>query len=324
MAWVGRIGMSHTCEALSPYTRPRGEFGPTQTQEAQKQFAQRLRGVLARINARIREFVGEKDLFNLQTEALEVDDPEEVFDFPTSQAKITGFLQWLREQLDTEFLEVVGPDRNQFILKAYFAGLRNVHRQLGDLGVSFRRPDVDELVGAPIHRSALQELYTRTYENLVSVRDDVAQAVRDELVEGFRDGKGPREIARNLTDRVDSIGKHRSTMIARSEVMNAHSESTLNRVDELNKQADNEISVGHGEWDADMDSPRTCAFCRAINSTRLRVSEMRGTTVQFRGDVYRLKPPAHPNGRCNIRIMVGGTIEEPLADRLPEEVTLLT
>jgi len=314
--------MAYSHECLSPYTRD-GSGGETRTFTLQKRFAQRLRGVLSRINARIRDAI-QDGLFDFDDEALVDDPPDEIFEFETDERRIRGLLRWLRSQLDNDFLEVVGPDRNQFIRAAYAAGLRNAQNQLAGLDVSFERRDADDLLSVPIHKSALQTLFTRTFENLQSVRDDVAQGVRDELVTGFTEGKGPNEIARNISGRINSIGKHRSTMIARSEVINAHSEATLNRVEELNRDAENDISVGHGEWDAAMGSPRTCPFCRAVNGVSLTPSEMATTTVQFRGDVYRLKPPAHVNGRCNISITVGGEITEPLEDRLPAEVTLLT
>jgi SPP1 gp7 family putative phage head morphogenesis protein len=263
-------------------------------------------------------------LFNLRDEALVDDVPEDTFDFPTDSAKATAFMQWLREQLDSNFLGLVGPDANQFIRSAYLTGIRNAQDQLSDLDIAFTREDAESIVSRPIHRASLQELYTRTYENLVSVRDDVAQAVRDELITGFTEGQGPRDIARSMTNRVDSIGKHRATMIARSEVMNAHSEGTLTTAEEINRDADREIATGHGEWDAAMDD-RTCALCRALNGTQFRIEEMRNNTINvvgglpdsFVGNSFRLKPPAHPRGRCNIRIMVGGSIDTPLNERLP-------
>jgi hypothetical protein len=318
---------AHKTEALSPYTFERSESEPTNTYTTQQQFAQRLRGTLARINAKIREAVGERDLFSLQDEALADDVPDKVFEFPTDRRKIAGFLVWLREQLDENFLDVVGPDRNQFIRKAYAAGIRNAADQLSELDVAFLQEDTDTLVGRPIHRSSLQELYTRAYGQLVSVRDDIAQDVRDTLLSGFREGKGPREIARTLTDRVDSIGKHRSTMIARSEVINAHSEGTLTTVEEANRTSEREAAVTHGEWDAANDS-RTCAFCRALDGTRLTVSEMRNNAVNITGNLpesfvgrtLTLKPPAHPNGRCNISISIGATIDRPLNERLPNGI----
>jgi len=325
--------MSHDCtEALSPYTRE-GPGGPTPTTTTQDQFAQRLRGVLRRLNARMREAIIKRDLFNLREqngrEALVDDIPDEVFETESRRAAALGFLRWVRQQLDENFLTVVSEDTNQFIRKAYARGLENVADQLNDADLTLAPTDTDNLLGRPFHQQELQTLFTRTYENLVSVRDDVAQAVRDELVEGFTQGENPTKIARSLTDRVDSIGKHRATMIARSEVMNAYSQGTLSRMEEINSERertdDGQLIAGHGTWDAAMAQPNTCPFCRAVNGTMLTADEMATTTVQFRGDVYRLAPPSHPQGRCRIRVEVGpDRIDEPLEDRLPAEVTVLT
>ena len=323
-----------TCEheSLSPYTRE-GEGGPTPTTTTQDQFAQRLRGVLRRLNARMREAIIKRDLFDLRAEsgreALVDDVPDEVFETNTNRAAVLGFLRWVRQQLDENFLTVVSEDTNQFIRKAYARGLENVASQLDDAELTLAPTDTDDLLGRPFHQQELQTLYTRAYENLVSVRDDMAQAVRDELVEGFREGESPTKIARRLTDRVDSIGKHRSTMIARSETMNAYSQGTLSRMEEINRERerteDGQLIAGHGTWDAAMAQPNTCPFCRAVNGTMLTAGEMASTTVQFRGDVYRLAPPAHIQGRCNIRVQIGpDSIDTPLEERLPAEVTIIS
>lgn len=327
-------------DTLSPYTRESGSGGPTPTTTVQKRFAQKLRGVLRRINAAIKRGIIENDIFNLQeqSDTLEVDDPGP-FNTEDNARMTAEFMAWLREQLQTEFLDVVGPDRNEFIEKAYFAGLRNANGQLRDLNISFVPDSADSIVDRPIHQSALRELFTRTYNNLESVANDIANEVRDELLDGFQKGKGPRQIARNITDRIDSIGKHRATMIARSEVINAHSESTLTRVDEIQEDVGGTLSTTHGDWDAAEDS-RVCKFCNALDGVRLETSEMRGTIVTVTaplsipasnpeanpvvGQTFRLKPPAHPNGRCNIGIRVGGEIETSLEERLPGGITVVT
>lgn len=312
-------------ESLSPYTRESGDGGVTGTKTAQSQFAQRLRGVLSRINARTREAVVEDDIFLLteDTEALVDDVPEDVFNTSTRRARVLAFLGWLRKQLDDHFLTVVTEDSNQFINRAYRKGIRDAISELRDENVLLQSAEIDDITNRPIHASALRNLYTRTYENLESVRDSVAQSVRDVLVEGFAEGKNPRDLARKITDRVDSIGKHRATLVARSEIINAHSEAMLNQYESVDSQADVDITLQHGDWQATPDN-RTCEFCSRLSGTALRFSEMRGERVEFRGQVYRLKPPAHPNGRCTILPNVGGDVTERLENRLPASFTLLT
>jgi len=277
----------------------------------------------------MREAIIKRDLFGLREqngrEALVDDVPDEVFEISTNRAAVLGFLQWVRQQLDENFLTVVSEDTNQFLRKAYARGLENVANQLDDADLTLAPTDTDDLLGRPFHQQELQTLFTRTYENLVSVRDDVAQAVRDELIEGFREGHSPSKISRNLTDRVNSIGKWRSTMIARSETMNAYTMGNVQRIREFNRDTDVNIAGTHGEFDAAMAQENTCDFCRRLNGTPLTAEELASGIVRFRGDIYRLGPPSHVLGRCNVKIMVGpDRIDEPLEERLPAEVTVLS
>lgn len=329
--------MSCVHDTLQSYNRDDDAWGATNTKTAQKTFAQRLRGVLGRIKAAIRRAVVDDDIFDIKGRAaseetadtLAVDDPDP-FETDDSTKKVIGFVAWLREQLNNEYLEVVGRDKNQWVRKAYAEGIRNVHRQLSDLDVAFQRPDMDELLGRPLHTRALQELYTRTYENLQSVTDDVVDEVRDTLLEGFREGENPNKIAKKMNARIDSVGKWRSTMIARSEVLNAHSEGTLTRVDEVNEGREDSALVSHGVWMTAKDD-RVCAFCQAIDGVAMTTDEMRDNQVSvtgaltdeagFVGGSFRLKPPAHPNGRCAIQVQIGTEdVDAELDDRLPDEI----
>ena len=74
-------------ESLSPYTRD-GPGGETPTTTAQDQFAQRLRGVLGRINAQIREAIIKRDLFGLRDEALIDDVPNDIFEVDTTRTAV--------------------------------------------------------------------------------------------------------------------------------------------------------------------------------------------------------------------------------------------
>ncbi len=226
--------MATRTDVLASYTRDSG-YGPTRTKTTTRRLEQRLRGVLQRINSAIRRGIVEQDIFGLteQSDTLEVDDPGpfRTSSGPTTRAK---FVQWLKTQLDSEFLTVVGRNRNQYIRRAYSEGIRLATSQLrGD--VDLATVDVEELVQQRRFDTGLRTLFRRTYSNLESVTEDVTTAVRDELLEGFEKGENPTKIARRLTDRVDSIGKHRATMIARSETINAHTEGFLDRTEQVSE-----------------------------------------------------------------------------------------
>jgi len=308
-------------EALSPYTRDAEDFGTTRTQTAQQQFAQRLRGVLGRLNARIREAIIDRDLLKLQgddTEALVDDPPDEIFETRQRRTAVAAFFRWLRNQLQEYYLSVVGEEENQFIRQAYAAGIRFANRQLGEQDVVVDSDNIADVVSRPKHAQMLRRLSRRTFENLESVTEDMVPAIRDTLVEGLDEGKNPREIARDINGRVDSIGKHRSTMIARSEVVNAYSQSTLEQYRDVAERQDLDIGLRHGEWLATPDN-RTCTFCRRLSGATLTFDEMESGRVVFRGQEYRLLPPSHPNGRCSILPSMGVDPESlpPLEERVP-------
>lgn len=309
--------MACSHEALS-YTRPSDAYGPTDTTTVTRRFEQRLRGVLGRLNAAIRRAIIENDLFGLQSEALVDDVPDRVFEFTTDSSQIRAFLRWVRQQLDENLLTVVQPNENQYLQQAYGTGLRFATTQLNEAGVPVDQVDVSELLERGQFARSLQTLYTRTYENLVSVRDDVVQAVREELTTGFAEGRGPTDIARSLTDRVNSIGKHRATLIARSEVINAHTEGTLDRYEQSSEEIGQEFGVSHvGRLTA--NDAQVCAFCRRLSDDVFTIGELRGTTVRWRGRVYRLAPPSHPNGRCAVLPRPGISVGElpALSERVP-------
>jgi len=307
-------------DVLASYTRDKS-FGPTRTTTAQKRFAQRLRGVLGRINAAIKRAIIDRDIFNLQEEqdTLSVDDPG-TFQTLNNAATKAAFIQWLREQLDSEFLGVVGQTHNQYVRRAYSEGIRLATKQLrGD--VDLRTVDIEELVEQDRYDMGLRTLFTRTYENLQSVRDDVADAVREELLEGFEKGENPREIARRLADRIDSIGKYRATMIARSEVINAHTTGFLDRTEQVSEDLDIPAGVRHVGRVTALDED-VCTFCRKTNDSVFTIDEFRSATVEFRGTVYRLAPPSHPNGRCSVQVELGVDEDDlaPLGERVPGQL----
>jgi len=86
----------------------------------------------------------------------------------------------------------------------------------------------------------------------------------------------------------------------------------------VSERQDIDIGLRHGDWQATPDN-RTCAFCRRLSGATLSFDEMQNTRVRFRGQVYRLQPPSHSNGRCAILPSLGVDSDElpPLEERVP-------
>lgn len=277
---------------------------PTRTTTLRKRYAQKLRGRFAALNTAIRDGVVERDIFGLERESLQaapIDDPQP-FRFETDARKHEEFMAWLRRQLERGVLNVIARNENVYIENAYNAGLQHAERELRKAGVEVPEGSLEAAFNLPVHQEAVALLYQRNYEALQGITEEVSRQISRELADGFSQGQGPREIARSITDRVDSIGKTRATTLARTEVINTHSEATLNRYEELGAE---EVTI-RAEFTTAGDR-RVCPLCKAREGKVVTIQEAREATFRYEaGDdeppslsgTYRIRPPIHPNCRC--------------------------
>jgi len=280
-----------------------GAVDPTSTTALRRRYAERLRGRWSDVNTEIRAGVADRDELGFdarQVEALSSDDVEPVpaFEFETNKRKRRAFEAWFREQVESHVLDFAPKFGNEFIRSAYGSGLRYAESRLREAGVSVATPggeagDVSLSFDLPIHKKSLERLYTRAYENLQGITDDTALAIGETLSQSFADGVGPFEAANRLTDRVDSIGKARSTVLARTEIINAHSTATLDRYE---RQGVDGVTT-RTEWSA-TDDGQTCAICERLDGDVRTIDETREETFEFDGREYNVKPPCHPQCRC--------------------------
>jgi SPP1 gp7 family putative phage head morphogenesis protein len=107
------------------------------------------------------------------------------------------------------------------------------------------------------------------------------------LTDGLVQGKGPREIARDLNAQTD-MGQERALTIARTEIIRAHAEGQLTALEDLGVE---EVGVTV-EWMI-TDDEALCPKCAAMQGVILKLSEAHGLI------------PAHPNCRCAFAPYVG-------------------
>ncbi|WP_331232687.1 hypothetical protein [Natronorarus salvus] len=209
-------------------------------------YAQNLRGALKRIRIAATEAIVEEDIFGLETEALV--SPPGSFDFSRDSEKEAAFREWLDRQLEDDILTEWGGE-NTYISSSYQRAITDAD---SDLRRAFREHDVDLLdvpdadtpaasvVRSGIHEDAMQDLFERNFRALEGFTDELGSDLSRELLDGFSQGEGPRDIATRIRDTVGkaSDGRHtgytgRATTIARTEVMNAHHVATTKRYEEF-------------------------------------------------------------------------------------------
>mgnify|MGYP000633956011 CR=1 FL=1 len=302
--------------ARTPTANRQGRATSTVVEE---QFLAEMRRRWKRVRGLVRRTIGyENDAFGLTANAEE----REAFDFPTDRGQIGAFLRWLRQALRDEVLEPMPREdvrEGRHWTAAYIraATKRGVNQSTGLLyqqEASVENIPDDDILSRPIFASTLRELYTRAYDNLRDITEDDADEIRETLTEGMAKGWNPRKMADRLTGELRELQRTRAETLARTETIEAHSEATLTNYERAGVD-----TVSHGEW---QHTPGlSCAFCRRLSGTELTLKEMRSGAVEWRGQVYRLKPPAHPNGTCVILPAVGGEPPtSPLAERVPGTV----
>lgn len=261
-----------------------GAVDPTKTTTLRRTYAQRFRGQFAALNTEILRAVRDRDFFGLgQSEQLAPSEPDPLpnYPFPRDDKKIEKFEDWLRKQLDRGVLETITRNENEYIRSAYNRGVTYADSELNQAGVMASEEALEEVFNQGTREETLQRLYTRNYSALRGITDETAKQISEEITDGVARGVNPRVMARNITGRVDSIGKTRATTLARTEVINAHAEGTLDRFGELGI----EEVTGEVEWQATGDH-RVCAECASLSGSRYSLEDARGMI------------PQHANCRC--------------------------
>lgn len=174
-----------------------------------------------------------------------------------------------------------------YVESAYSRGLQSAASKLRGAGASVSGRWVEAAFRRPIHADRLGIAYTRTFSELKGITDAMDQQISRVLAEGLSRGAGPLDIARGIVDRVDKVGVTRARMLARTEVINAHSEASLNAYQEAGLSG---VQV-EAEW---LTAAGACPVC-------VELAEKTYTLEQARGKI-----PAHPNCRCAFAPLVRG------------------
>lgn len=284
------------------------KIDPTRTLTLRKSFeAQMVRRFKVIIKAIVQAVVKD-DVFGLiprehAIHALAELKPRQ-FEFISSDQKISKFMEWLEEMVNANVLEVIprpgtrtgsAPWTNIYIQSAYQKGLARARQELKAKGYDVptaqgalpgSRDTISVAFNQPMHADAVAIAYTRAYDGLKGITQAMDQQISYVMAQGLAEGRGAMDIARNLVNRVEKIGITRARMLARTEIVNAHHQATINEYEQWGVQG---VSV-QAEW-------LTAGFGVCPECLRLA----RGGDVK--PGIYSLGKirgmiPVHPNCRC--------------------------
>jgi SPP1 gp7 family putative phage head morphogenesis protein len=225
------------------------------------------------------------------------------FSFLQSNEKINAFMGWLEEMENKHILSTVikpgllgggaQPWSNLYIQSAYSIGLSRADSEMKKVGHKiYKQTPIGIGIQEPFHVDRVAMLYTRTFEDLKTVTSVMNNEIRRELTDGLTNilslgmagGKGPASLTKDLYDlisnRVDKIGITRAKTIARTEVIRAHHQATINEYEQWGitgvKILAEWATAGFG----------VCPICSTLQNKIYTLEEIRGLI------------PIHPNCRC--------------------------
>jgi len=139
---------------------------------------------------------------------------------------------------------------------------------------------------------ALEIIKNRQFTYLKNITDRQADIVQQEIAKGLEQGLSIPEVSNNLQKKVKSFTKSRANTIARTEMVKAHNEGTLNTMRELGVET-------YIYWTA--GDKKVAEICRKNQGSRSKPNVYQ---VKGAGNPNQPLPVinSHPNCRCSILI----------------------
>jgi len=261
---------------------------PTRTKTLRGDFASASNKRFRSLKGDICEALVDLDVLHLGSQlALNQAPNPRDYQFLSDAEKRQRFQAWLREQIDSGVLEPTSDAAvrrgdhwtAQYVRRAYAKGVTDAGATLRQSGVDVEQ--LEDVFNQPIHASKIELIYTRTYDGLEGITQEMDTQISRELSNAIAEGWNPRKAASKLSDRVDAIGMTRAQTLSQTEIIHAHAEGTLDRLE----------SEGFTTVEADVEhqtagDSRVCPQCASLQGTRYTIAEARGVV------------PVHPRCRC--------------------------
>lgn len=266
---------------------------PTRTTTIQNSFARAINRAFAALMKSLNKVVAENDAFGLKLNEVPKINPElspGAFAFETDANKLIEFEQWLDEQVEAGILAVDSEGKrlsDDFISRGYAAGAKRAQLEVVKAGMQLTPLDLALGIQTPAERVAA--LHVRTFSQLKGLTDTTKNSMRRILADGIAQGKGPKEVAREMR-KIITVSRNRALTIARTETIRAHH---TGNIAEMKRLGVVNIKV-MAEWKTAGDD-RVCPDCAGLEGRVFTVKRIEGLI------------PLHPNCRCvAIPLVEGG------------------
>lgn len=244
------------------------------------------------LQKRINKLIVEEDCFGL------VKTPHVVlnagFSFQSTAQQLAAFQQWLKQQVS---ILLLADGERSWWRKYIIDGFRKGQGRVFD---DFKNVDrttphyqfLKQAFNNPVSEERVEVLAARVFTELKGVTDAMAQQISRELTDGLTQGMNPKQIAKNINDKVEGIGKNRARMIAQTETIRAHAEGQL---DELERMGVSHVGV---QVEFAAAHKGACPICQKLNGKKYTLEKARGVI------------PVHVCCRCCFRPVVDSDVLE--------------
>ena len=257
----------------------RNRMDPTHTSSIQRAFEAEAKRRLKALASAIRKYLELLLSDGVKTNA---------YKYRNKASKVQDFNRWLAEQHRLGLLEVTtgpafgrSPWSSTYVMSAYQRGLSQAAANMRGYGVEVSDRWVEAGFFRPIHADAIALAFTRQFTDLAGITGALDARLSSVLAQGMSEGRGVQAVARQMAQEVASIGLTRARRLARTEIVRAHAESTLNTYEEAGLE-DVEVLSEFTTAGAN----RVCPKCQSLEGRRFTVEQARGVI------------PVHPNCRC--------------------------
>jgi len=242
---------------------PAARQDPTRTKALRDRLAQQISARYDAIKQAITRSIVDNDCFGLRKFAnqevagITVLSKQQLA-AQAMQQQVEAFHNWLKYATDLAVVErdAAGqPWSDAQIQQAYNRGVVRGNVQVRQATGSHMIQPIDGsnvvgLLGHPAIREPLVVAKDKFWTALNGINAQMQLQINHELSRGLEAGLSPSEIARNINLKVDTVGKVRARMVARTEIVRAHNSGSVAEYDRLSEVIGEEIL---SQWLATLD-----------------------------------------------------------------------